>query len=321
MYEHIKPVVVLHGRPRLEVGRGHGMVFIPQAMVEQDKLINDSDNTERNTFGIKDIHKEATVDIKGQAASKRKKEFAALAKDLGPEIAKETDLEEQIKALEEFRKAKQREDNTASNKDLYAGRLSVDSQYPAIQHDSQSNSQLGRQSSYSQDVNQGSHQQSVVVPAQGDWAAQQHLGVANEGKRQAVFKTEDEKAALAQHLGPEIARETNIEEQVKALEKFMKAKQCAAVQPVRSTADSQYPAVQHYYPHSNSQLGRQSSYTQDPHQDSHQPSVVVPAQGDWAAQQHVGIGSAAVISNSNPPRTIPQVNGNIAGMELVSYNA
>ena len=66
------------------------------------------------------------------------------------------------------------------------------------------------------------------------------------------------------------------------------------------------------------------NYTQDPYQ----PSVVVPAQKDWAAQQHLGIGSAVVISNSNPPTygtirwigAIPQVNGYIAGVELVSYN-
>ena len=60
---------------------------------------------------------------------------------------------------------------------------------------------------------------------------------------------------------------------------------------------------------------------------THQPSVVVPAQGVWAAQQHLGIGSV-VVYNINPPiggtirwiGTIPQVNGYIAGMELVSYN-
>ena len=70
------------------------------------------------------------------------------------------------------------------------------------------------------------------------------------------------------------------------------------------------------------------NYTQDPHQGSHQPSVVVPAQGDWAAEQHVGIRSAVVVSNINPPiggtirwiGAIPQVNGYVAGMELVSYN-
>eukprot|EP00731_Ephydatia_muelleri_P026538 Em0018g638a len=57
---------------------------------------------------------------------------------------------------------------------------------------------------------------------------------------------------------------------------------------------------------------------------SHQPSVVVPAQGDWATPHHVGIGSAVVISNSNPPMygtirwigTMPQVHGYVAGMEL-----
>ena len=66
------------------------------------------------------------------------------------------------------------------------------------------------------------------------------------------------------------------------------------------------------------------NYTQDPHQ----PSIVVPAQGDWATPHHVGIGSAVVISNSNPPKygtirwigTIPPVNGYVAGVELVSYN-
>ena len=112
---------------------------------------------------------------------------------------------------------------------------------------------------------------------------------------------------MSKDLGPKlrVARETNIEEQVHIMEGFQKAKQHEnnaapdeGVQPVGSSADSQYPAVQHYYPHSNSQLGRQSSYTQDPHQGSHQPSIIVPAQGAWAAQQHVGIGSAVVISNS-----------------------
>eukprot|EP00731_Ephydatia_muelleri_P026550 Em0018g650a len=82
-------------------------------MVEQDEQINDSGNTERNTFGIKDIHKEATVDNKGQAALNCEKEKAALAMDLGPEIAMETNIEEQMKALEEFKKAKQRKDNSA----------------------------------------------------------------------------------------------------------------------------------------------------------------------------------------------------------------
>ena len=70
-------------------------------------------------------------------------------------------------------------------------------------------------------------------------------------------------------------------------------------------------------------VGRQSSYTQDPHQGSHQPSVVVPAQGDWAAQQQIGIGSAVVISTPMCGTirwigTIPQVNGYVAGVELVS---
>ena len=59
---------------------------------------------------------------------------------------------------------------------------------------------------------------------------------------------------------------------------------------------------------------------------SHQPSVIVPAQGDWATPHHEGIGSAVVISNINPPMygtirwigTIPQVNGYVAGVELVS---
>ena len=82
-------------------------------MVEQDEQINDSGNTERNTFGIKDIHKEATVDNKGQAALSCEKEKAALVMDLGPEIARETNIEEQMKALEEFKKAKQRKDNSA----------------------------------------------------------------------------------------------------------------------------------------------------------------------------------------------------------------
>eukprot|EP00731_Ephydatia_muelleri_P026557 Em0018g657a len=157
----------------------------------------------------------------------------------------------------------------------------------------------------------------------------QEAGVDNEGKRQAVLKTEDEKAALAQLLGPEIARETNVKEQVKALEEFKKAvKQrednTASNKDVYAGGSSQYPAVQHYYHHSNSQLGRQSSYTQDPHQDIHQPSVVIPAHGHWAAEQHLGIGSAVIVSNSNPPiggtirwiGTIPQANGYVAGVEL-----
>ena len=158
---------------------------------------------------------------------------------------------------------------------------------------------------------------------------QKEAGVYNEERRHV----EKEKAALAQCLGPEIAMETNIEEQVKAMETFEKSKQrntVAAPDKVvyagGSSSDCQNPAVQQYYPHSNGQLGRQSSYTQDPHQGSHQPSVVVPAQGDWVTQQPVGIGSTVAVSNSNPPvcgtirwiGTIPQANGYVAGVELVS---
>ena len=59
---------------------------------------------------------------------------------------------------------------------------------------------------------------------------------------------------------------------------------------------------------------------------SHQPSVDVLAQGYWATPHQVGIVSAVFISNSNPPMygtirwigTIPQVNGYIAGVKLVS---
>ena len=272
-YDQIEPVIVLIGRPRFGPSPEHGRVFIPQTMVEPVEQMNGSDTTEKGTDGTKDTHQEAGVDneYRRQAVVKLDKDKATWARDLGPEIARETDIDEQKKALEEFKKAKQRENNKAPDKGV------------------------------------------------------------QEGKGVAVLNFEKEKAALVQHLGPEIARETNIEEQVKGLGRFQKLKQRKdnadpdkGMQPVGSSADSQYQAVQHCYPQSNSQLGRQSSYTQDPHQGSRQPSVVVPAQGDWDAQQYVG--SAVVVSNINPPMcgtirwigTIPQVNGYVAGVELVS---
>ena len=158
---------------------------------------------------------------------------------------------------------------------------------------------------------------------------QKEAGVYNEERRHV----EKEKATLAQCLRPEIAREVDMKEQIKALLEIQKAKQHEDnsapnkdVYASGSSADCQYPKFQQYYPHSNSQLGRQSSYTLDPHQGSHQPSVVVPAQGDWVTQQPVGIGSTVAVSNSNPPvcgtirwiGTIPQANGYVAGVELVS---
>ena len=237
-------------------------------MVELDEQKNGSGTTEKSR---KDCHTETRVDDEGRrhAALMVKNEKAALAIYLGPEIAKETDIEEQKKALEGFKKAKQHNDNAAPDKGLQAG------------------------------------------------------------KDAATLKLEKEKEALALDLGPEIAKETNIEEQMKALEEFKKSKQREDntapnkdMYAGRLSADSQYPGVQQNYPQSNSQLNRQSSYTQDPHQGSHQPS----AQGHWAAQQQIGIGSAVVVSNSNPPiggtirwiGTIPQVNGHIVGVELVS---
>ena len=165
IYDQIEPVVALKGRPLFGCNPDHGRLFIPQTMVELDEQINDSDNTERSTLGIKDIHKEARVDNKGQKVLRFEKEKATLAQDLGPEIARETDIEEQRKALEEFKKAKQREDKAAPNKDVYAGGSSANIQYPADQKDyPYSNSQpFSRQSNYTQDPHQGSHQPSVDV--------------------------------------------------------------------------------------------------------------------------------------------------------------
>ena len=285
-YDQFKPTIALKGRPQFGVGRSnvdgreHRRVFIPQTMVELYEQINGPDSREKSTSSTKGVQKEAGV--YNEERRHVEKEKAALAQCLGPEIAMKTNIEEQKKPLEEFKKSKQYEDNRASDKGVPAG-----------------------------------------------MEAATHIGES----RQAVLNVEKEKATLAQELGPEIAMETNIEEQVKAMEMFKKSKQRNTVAPDKvvyaggSSSDCQNPAVQQYYPHSNGQLGRQSSYTQDPHQGSHQPSVVVPAQGDWVTQQHVGIGSDVVVSNSNPPMcgtikwigTIPQaVNGHVAGVELVS---
>ena len=149
------------------------------------------------------------------------------------------------------------------------------------------------------------------------------------GRKAALEKEkEKEKAALAKDLGPETAGQTNIDEQVKLLEEFKKAKQReynssadrAVLTGVPST-DRQYPAAQQNYPQSSSHLGRQSSSTQDPYQFSHSS---VPLQGDWSSP--LVVGSAVMIPNSNPPicgtirwiGTIPQVQGYVAEVELVS---
>ena len=131
-YEHIEPVVALKERPQFRTSPDHGRVFIPQTMVELSEQMGKSAN------GTKHTYQKAGVDNEnGQKAASKLE--VPLVIDLGPEIARETTIEEQIKALEEFKKAKQREDNSVPNKDVCA----------------------------------------VVVPAQGYWAAQQHLGIGS----------------------------------------------------------------------------------------------------------------------------------------------
>ena len=104
-YEHIEPTVALKGRPQFGASSNHGRVFILQSMVEQDEQMNGSDTTGKSASGTKDIiHKVAGVDDEGrkQAALKLEKEHAALSKDLGPKLARETNIEEQVKIMEGF---------------------------------------------------------------------------------------------------------------------------------------------------------------------------------------------------------------------------
>ena len=117
---------------------------------------------------------------------------------------------------------------------------------------------------------------------------------------------EKEKAALAKVLGPEIAGETSMEEQLRILEECKKAKQrednTSADRGVLTggpSTDRQYPAAQQNYPQSSSHLGKQSSSTQDPYQLSHSQPSSVPLQGDWSSP--LVVGSAVIIRNSNPP--------------------
>ena len=163
--------------------------------------------------------------------------------------------------------------------------------------------------------------------ADGNYEESGQVAMEKEKKQEK----EKEKAALAKVLGPETAGQTDIDEQTKPLEELKKVKQLEdhmsadrAVLAGVPSADRQYPAAQQNYPQSSSHLGRQSSSTQDPYQLSHSQPSSVPLQGDWSSP--LVVGSAVMISNSNPSMcgtikwigTVPQVQGYVAGVELVS---
>ena len=171
------------GRPVIPVSSGHGKVFISQSMVEPAEQIDGSDINVTNTAATKDEPKVAggKFEESRQAAleKEKKKEKAELAKMVGSDIAGGTDIAEQLKILEECKKAKQREDNISADRGVLTGGPSADRQYPAAQQNyPQSSSHLGRQSSSTQDPYQLSHSQPSSVPLQGDWSSPLVVGSA-----------------------------------------------------------------------------------------------------------------------------------------------
>ena len=190
-----EPAISLIGRPHFTISTGHSKVFIPQTMVELDEPTKGSDISAKSTPCTTDQLKEAGVDYEESRRAaleyEKQKAAAALAKDLGPEVAKETNIDEQVKALEQFTKAKQQEDNTAADRGVPTSEPSAYRQYPAVQPNcSQQSSQLCRQSGSTHNPNQFSaennqsggtydpyHGQPRPVSRQGDWM--QHVGVGS----------------------------------------------------------------------------------------------------------------------------------------------
>ena len=176
-------------RPSIPISSGHGKVYIPQSMVEQ---MNDSVISAQSMGRIKDEppkravvkydesrHAAVEKEKEREKEKEKEKEKAALAKVLGPEIAGQTDIDEQLRILEECKKAKQREDNTSADRGVLTGGPSADRQYPAAQQNyPQSSSHLGRQSNSTQDPYQFSHSQPSSVPLQGDWSSPLVVGSA-----------------------------------------------------------------------------------------------------------------------------------------------
>ena len=153
-------------------------------------------------------------------------------------------------------------------------------------------------------------------------------GVDYKESRRAALEYEKQKAAaaLAKDLRPEVAKETDIDEQVKALEHFKRPRQREDNAAADRGVPTGGPSADRQYPESSShlQLGRESGNTQGPYHG--QPTFGIPQQGDWVARLRVlGVGSAVMVHNADPLMygvirwigTIPQVKGCIAGVELV----
>ena len=161
------------------------------------------------------------------------------------------------------------------------------------------------------------------------------VGMDYDESRKAVLELEKQKAAtsaLSKDLGLAIAGQTDIVEKVTAYEEFEKAMHCEdnttadrIVPTCGPSMDKQCPAVQLHYAQSSSQLGIQSGNTEDPFLFSHCQPSPMPRQGGIIPK--LGVGFAVMIPNISPPMygtirwigTLPQVQGCVAGVELVSF--
>ena len=98
-----EPAIFLIGRPHFTTSTGHGRVFIPQTMVELDEPIKHSDISTKSTACTTDQLKEVGVDYKESRRAaleyEKQKSAAALAKDLGPEVAGQTNTKGPIPQL------------------------------------------------------------------------------------------------------------------------------------------------------------------------------------------------------------------------------
>ena len=90
-------IIALKGRPQFVVSRDHSRVFVQQTMVELGEQMNGSD--------MGKVHQVQKIFIRWlermmMEETSSFKVKAALAQHLGPEIARETHIEQQVKIME-----------------------------------------------------------------------------------------------------------------------------------------------------------------------------------------------------------------------------
>ena len=103
-WKDFEPAIATIGSSQhFTVSSNHGRAFIPQTMVELDEPIRGSDISTISTACTTDQLKEAGVDFEDSRCAtlehEKQKAVAALAKDLGPEVAGQTNIKGPIPQL------------------------------------------------------------------------------------------------------------------------------------------------------------------------------------------------------------------------------